>query len=91
MIIIIVYKRKGFRNRNKEIGYDICNRSTDVYLFELRYLYIILHWVLHRPTNFAGIMMIGFVSFILGDLIKTEIAVWVGQEVMRRRRQVPKG
>jgi len=57
-----------------------------LYLFGLSYLYIILHWVLHRPTSVAGVMMIGFVPFILGDLIKAGIAVWVGQEVVRRRK-----
>jgi len=56
-----------------------------LYLFGLSYLYITLHWVLHRPTSVEGVMMIGFVPFILGDLIKAAIAVWVGQEVNRRR------
>lgn len=57
-----------------------------LYLFGLSYLYIILHWVLHQQTSVAGVMMIGFVPFILGDLIKAGIAVWVGQEVVRRRK-----
>lgn len=57
-----------------------------LYLFGLSYLYIILHWVLHRPTSVAGVVMIGFVPFIFGDLIKAGIAVWVGQEVVRRRK-----
>lgn len=56
-----------------------------IYLFGLSYLYIILHWVLHRQTSIAGVLMIGFVPFILGDLIKAGIAVWIGQEVVRRR------
>lgn len=56
-----------------------------LYLFGLSYLYIILHWVLQRPTSIASVMMIGFVPFILGDLIKAGIAVWVGLEVVRRR------
>jgi biotin transport system substrate-specific component len=30
--------------------------------------------------------MIGFVPFIFGDLIKAGIAVWVGREVVRRRK-----
>jgi biotin transport system substrate-specific component len=59
-----------------------------LYLFGLSYLYIILHWVLHRPTSIASVMMIGFVPFIFGDLIKAAIAVWVGQEVVRRRKAV---
>lgn len=57
-----------------------------LYLFGLSYLYIILHWVLHRAISLAGVLMIGFVPFILGDLIKAGIAVWVGQEVVRRRQ-----
>lgn len=58
-----------------------------LYVFGLSYLYIILHWVLHRPTSITGVMMIGFFPFILGDLIKAGIAVLVGQEVVRRRSQ----
>lgn len=57
-----------------------------MYLFGLSYLYIILSWVLHRPTSVGGVLMIGFVPFIFGDLIKAGIAVWVGQEVVRRRQ-----
>jgi len=58
-----------------------------LYLFGLSYLYIILHWVLHRPTSLAGVLMIGFVPLLfMGDLIKAGIAVWVGQEVVRRRK-----
>ena len=57
-----------------------------LYLFGLSYLYIILHWVLHQQTSVAGVMMLGFVPFIFGDLIKAGIAVWVGQEVIRRRK-----
>jgi len=56
-----------------------------VYLFGLSYLYVILHWVLHRPISVAYVITIGFVPFILGDLLKAAIAVWVGQEVVRRR------
>lgn len=57
-----------------------------IYLFGLSYLYIILRWLLHQQTSVAGVLMIGFVPFILGDLIKAGIAVWVGQEVVRRRQ-----
>ena len=57
-----------------------------LYLFGLSYLYIILHWVLHRPTSVAGVMVIGFIPFIFWDLIKAGIAVWVGLEVVRRRK-----
>ena len=57
-----------------------------LYLVGLSYLYMILSWVLHHPTSVAGVMVIGFVPFIFGDLIKAGIAVWVGQEVVRRRQ-----
>lgn len=57
-----------------------------IYLFGLSYLYIILRWVLHQQISVTGVLMIGFVPFILGDLIKAGIAVWVGQEVVRRRQ-----
>jgi biotin transport system substrate-specific component len=58
-----------------------------LYLFGLSYLYMILHWVLHQSTSIAGVLSIGFVPLLfLGDLIKAGIAVWVGQEVVRRRQ-----
>lgn len=58
-----------------------------LYLFGLSYLYMILHWVLHQSTSVAGVLTIGFVPLLfLGDLIKAGIAVWVGQEVVRRRQ-----
>ncbi|TGE34102.1 biotin transporter BioY [Desulfosporosinus sp. Sb-LF] len=57
-----------------------------LYLCGLTYLYVILHWMLHRPTSIAGVLMIGFVPFILGDLMKAGVAVWIGQEVVRRRQ-----
>lgn len=59
-----------------------------LYLFGLSYLYYILNSVLHHPTSVAGVLMIGFVPFIIGDLIKAGIAVWVGQEVVRRRQDI---
>ncbi|WP_088226277.1 biotin transporter BioY [Desulfosporosinus sp. FKB] len=58
-----------------------------LYLFGLSYLYVILHWVLHQTTNIVGVLTIGFVPLLfMGDLIKAGIAVWVGQEVVRRRQ-----
>lgn len=59
---------------------------TTLYLFGLGYLYLILHVQLHRSTTLAGVFAIGFIPFILGDLIKAGIAVWVGHEVVRRRK-----
>lgn len=58
-----------------------------IYLFGLSYLYLILHWKLHQQTSVVGVLMIGFVPLLfVGDLIKAGIAVWVGQEVVRRRK-----
>ena len=60
-----------------------------LYVFGLSYLYMILHWVLHQSTNMAEVLTIGFVPLLfLGDLIKAGIAVWIGQEVARRRPAV---
>jgi biotin transport system substrate-specific component len=59
-----------------------------LYIFGLSYLYIILHWMFHQQTSAAGVLMIGFVPFILGDLIKAGVAVWIGQELVRRRKTV---
>lgn len=56
-----------------------------LYLFGLSYMFMILRWVLDNQTSVLGVL-IGFVPFILGDLIKAGIAVWVGQEVVRRRK-----
>jgi len=59
-----------------------------LYLFGLSYLYIILQWVLHSPTSVVGVLKVGFIPFIVGDLIKAGIAVWIGLEVVRRRKAV---
>ncbi len=56
-----------------------------LYLFGLSYMFMILRWVLDNQASVSSVL-IGFVPFILGDLIKAGIAVWVGQEVVRRRK-----
>ena len=48
------------------------------------YLYIIMRWVLDKPTTIAGVLMIGLVPFIAADLIKAGIAAIVGNEVVKR-------
>ena len=56
-----------------------------LYLFGLSYMFMILRWVLDNQTSVSSVL-IGFIPFIFGDLIKAGIAVWVGQEVVRRRK-----
>ncbi|MHB1652443.1 MAG: biotin transporter BioY [Desulfitobacteriaceae bacterium] len=58
-----------------------------MYLFGLGYLYGIMRWVLHRPASVAAVIMTGFTPFILSDVIKAGIAAWVGNEVVRRRKE----
>lgn len=55
-----------------------------LYLFGLSYLFFMLYSVLHSSISIASVM-IPFGPLVLGDLIKAGIAVWVGQEVVRRR------
>lgn len=57
-----------------------------LYLIGLAYLYGILNWYLHKPTGIAAVLAIGFFPFISFDLIKGAIAVIVGNEVVRRRK-----
>lgn len=56
-----------------------------IYLFGLVYLYGILNWYLHKPMDWAKVIAMGFTPFILFDLIKAVVAVWVGNEVAKRR------
>lgn len=55
-----------------------------LYAVGLSYLYLILRFVLDRPTNVGLVLSIGFFPFILMDLAKAIIAAWVGHEVVRR-------
>ncbi|HWQ89061.1 MAG TPA: biotin transporter BioY [Desulfitobacteriaceae bacterium] len=57
-----------------------------LYLFGLAYLYGILNWYLHKPSSFAAVLAIGFFPYITLDLIKAAIAVVIGNEVVRRRK-----
>lgn len=57
-----------------------------LYAFGLVYLYGILNGYLHHPTSWASVLAIGFLPYILPDLIKAGIAAWVGHEVVRRRK-----
>ncbi len=56
-----------------------------LYLFGLVYLYGVLNWYMHVPTGIGKTLAIGFTPYILPDLLKAAIAVWVGNEVAKRR------
>ena len=58
-----------------------------LYFFGLSYLYAIFRWVLHRHLDVKQVMEMGFLPFILGDLLKGGIAVWVGNQVVLRRKE----
>lgn len=60
---------------------------TAIYGVGLAYLYAILTWVLHNPTNLKMVFAVGFTPFIVSDLMKAGIAAWVGNEVVRRREK----
>lgn len=57
-----------------------------LYLFGLTYFYGILTWYLHKTGGIAYVLSMGFLPFIPFDLIKGAIAVIVGNEVVRRRK-----
>lgn len=56
-----------------------------LYGFGLSYLYMIMSWVLHKPTSLALVLSAGFFPFIISDLIKAIIAAVVGNQVVRSR------
>ena len=57
-----------------------------LYAVGLSYLYIVLRWVLDRPTTVGVVIATGFLPFIVSDLIKAGIAAWVGNEVVKRQK-----
>lgn len=57
-----------------------------LYSIGLTYFYLVMHFVLDKPTTIALILTTGFLPFIIGDLIKGGIAAWVGNEMMKRQR-----
>ena len=57
-----------------------------LYAVGLSYLYLVMHFILHKPTSVALVIATGFLPFIAGDLIKAGIAAWVGNEVVKRQR-----
>ena len=75
--------------RKNSLGYAllaVLGGLTVLYLVGLSYLYIVIRWVLDRPATVAGVIATGFLPFIVSDLIKAGIAAWVGNEVVRRRK-----
>ncbi|AHF05746.1 biotin transporter BioY [Desulfitobacterium metallireducens] len=62
-----------------------------LYIVGLSYLYAMMRWVLHKPTSLSLVLAIGFLPFIVSDLIKAGIAAWVGNRVVRSRANLNKG
>lgn len=62
-----------------------------LYAVGLSYLYVIMRWVLLKPTSLSIVLAAGFFPFILLDIIKAGIAAWVGNQVVRRRANLDKG
>lgn len=57
-----------------------------LYAVGLSYLYIAMRVLLHQSTSMAVVITTGFLPFIVADLIKAGLAVWVGHEVVKRQR-----
>ena len=55
-----------------------------IYALGIPYLYLNLHFILHKPVSFAAALKIGFLVFIPGDAIKTAIAALVLAPVRQR-------
>ncbi len=60
-----------------------------LYMVGLLYLYMILNLYLGRATGFAEILMIGFLPFILFDLVKAAAAVSLTRTIMKRISILP--
>ena len=56
-----------------------------LYSIGLSYFYLIMHFILHKPTTVALVLSTGFLPFIAGDLLKGAIAAWVGNELHKRQ------
>lgn len=56
-----------------------------LYSIGLSYFYLVMHFVLNKPTTVALVLSTGFLPFIAGDLIKGAIAAWVGNELQKRQ------
>ncbi|NLI92619.1 MAG: biotin transporter BioY [Peptococcaceae bacterium] len=60
---------------------------TVLYTFGLGYLYVVMNYILGRPTTVGVVLATGFLPFIAMDLVKAGIAAWVGNEVIKRRQE----
>lgn len=54
------------------------------YLIGLPYMYLILNFYLGNTVNILQVLKIGFIPFIIFDVIKLAAAVWLSLEVGRR-------
>lgn len=55
-----------------------------IYLFGIPYLYAILNYVLGKDTTFIAALQIGFIPFILPDIIKAVVASALAYSVVKR-------
>jgi biotin transport system substrate-specific component len=54
------------------------------YFIGLPYMYLILNYYLGHTVNIMQILKIGFIPFIIFDVIKLAAAIWLSGEVGRR-------
>jgi biotin transport system substrate-specific component len=54
------------------------------YLIGLPYMYLILNFYLGHTVNIMQILKIGFIPFIIFDVVKLAAAIWLSREVGRR-------
>ena len=55
-----------------------------LYLLGLPHLALIMAKVLHKPLSFGGVLLAGMTPFLIGDLLKAMVAVYLGELVRRR-------
>lgn len=60
-----------------------------LYMVGLTYLYLILTLYLGRATGFTELLMLGFLPFILFDLVKAALAVSLTRTIIRRINILP--
>jgi biotin transport system substrate-specific component len=55
-----------------------------IYLLGISYLYLNLNFILHKAISFLGVVKIGVLVFIPGDILKTAIAILVVAPIRHR-------
>lgn len=55
-----------------------------LYTIGLSYMYLILNIYLDKSVNLMGLIKIGFLPFILFDLIKVAVAAWLARDLNSR-------